>query len=515
MRTNRGAWMLAGLVAGAAGLATSYAVAAVMAVRDSPVVAVSELVIRLAPGAVVEQAIDRLGAADKPLLVGGIFVLLAVAFAWAGLLAARRWWAASLVFGALAAVGVAAIAIQDQPSAMSYLPIGVGLVTWLGVLSMLASRLRALEDPQPGFGQGPPLDAVAGRRGFLFGVGSVVLVSAGLGVLGRFWGRSRRSVEETRSLLRIPRVTEPKVPAKARIGLAGVSSWQTAEEDFYLIHTAIALPTIEPEEWSLRIHGLVDRPLTLTYQDLLDRKRSEAWITLNCVSNVVGGDLIGNAWWSGVRLADLLEEAGVQPGADALLQTSDDGWTCGTPISAVTDGRDAMLAVAMNGRPLPVEHGFPVRTIVPGLYGFVSATKWVVDIEVTRFDDFDAYWTTKGWSEQAPVRLASRIDVPRGGSDVDAGQVRVGGVAWQQHVGIAGVEVSVDGGAWQSVEIASPPTDDTWVQWAGTVDLAPGDHVLRVRATSKDGEVQTGTERSVLPDGATGWHSVDVTAREA
>ncbi len=515
MRTNRGAWALAGLVAGAAGLAVSYAVAAVMAVRDSPVVAVAELVIRLAPGALVERAIERLGAADKPLLVGGILVLLALAFAWAGILAARRWWAASLVYGGLAAVGVAAIAIQEQPSMLSYLPIALGLATWLGVMSVLATRLRALDDPQPGFGQGPPPDpedAGAGRRGFLLGVGSVVLVSAGLGVLGRFWGRGRRNVEASRSLLRIPRVTEPNVPERARIGLRGVSSWQTSEKDFYLIHTAIALPTIEPAEWTLRIHGLVDRELTLSYQDLLDRKRTEAWITLNCVSNPVGGDLIGNAWWSGVRLSDLLEEAGVQPGADALLQTSDDGWTCGTPLAAVTDGRDAMLALAMNGRPLPVEHGFPVRTIVPGLYGFVSATKWLVDIEVTKFSDFDAYWTTKGWAEQAPVRLASRIDVPRSGSGVEAGQVRVGGVAWQQQVGIAAVEVSVDGGDWQQVEIASPPTDDTWVQWAGTVDLPPGDHVLRVRATGKDGEVQTGTERDVVPDGATGWHAVDVTA---
>jgi DMSO/TMAO reductase YedYZ molybdopterin-dependent catalytic subunit len=514
MRTNRGAWALSGLVAGAAGLAASYAVAAVMAVRDSPVVAVAELVIRLAPGRLVEEAIDRVGAADKPLLVGGILAVLALAFAWAGVLAAHRWWAATLVYGALAGVGVAAVAIQEQPSTMSYLPIAVGLVTWLGVMSVLATRLRTLDDPAPGFGQGPPLEAAAGRRGFLVGVGSIVLVTGGLGVLGRFWGASRRSVEESRSLLRIPRVTEPKVPGKARIGLAGVSSWQTPDDDFYLIHTAIALPTIEPEEWTLRIHGLVDRELTLTYQDLLDRKRTEAWITLNCVSNPVGGDLIGNAWWSGVRLADLLEEAGVQAGADALLQTSEDGWTCGTPIAAVTDGRDAMLALAMNGRPLPVEHGFPVRTLVPGLYGFVSATKWLVDIEVTRFADFDAYWTTKGWAEQATVRLASRIDVPRSGSDVPAGPVQVGGVAWQQQVGIAGVEVAVDGGAWQPVQIASAPSDDTWVQWAGTVDLAPGDHVLRVRAVSKDGEVQTGTERDVVPDGATGWHAVDVTATD-
>ena len=517
MSTFRGAWSLAGLVAGGAGLATSYAIAAVMAVRDSPVVAVAELVIRLTPGPLVEQAIASVGDRDKPLLVGGILVVLALGFAWAGRLAARRWWAAALLLAVLAAVGVAAVAIQEQPSAASYLPIAVGFVTWLLVLSVLTDRLRRAEAEPAAAQQAGPGEAAAarpGRRGFLLGAGAVVVASAGLGVLGRVWGSGRRAVEESRRLLRIPRVTEPRVPAAARIGEPGVSSWVTPADDFYLIHTAIALPTIEPEEWRLRIHGMVDRELVLSYQNLLDRKRTEAWITLNCVSNPVGGDLIGNAWWSGVRLQKLLAEAGVQEGADALLQTSEDGWTCATPVAAVTDGRDAMLALAMNGRPLPVEHGFPVRTIVPGLYGFVSATKWLVDIEVTRFSDVDAYWTTKGWAEQAPVRLASRIDVPQPGQSVPAGQVRVGGVAWKQRVGIAGVEVAVDDGTWQSVEIASPPTDDTWVQWAGTVELDPGDHVLRVRATGKDGEVQTGTERDVVPDGATGWHAVDVTATE-
>ncbi|MGH3348436.1 MAG: molybdopterin-dependent oxidoreductase, partial [Nocardioides sp.] len=334
----------------------------------------------------------------------------------------------------------------------------------------------------------------------------------GLGVLGRLWGSGRRRVEASRRLLRLTGVSEPKVPPATNLGLDGVSHWVTPADEFYLIHTAIALPTIEPEEWRLRIHGMVDRELTLTFRDLLSRKRTEAWVTLNCVSNPVGGDLIGNAWWSGVRLATILDGLGVSPDADAVLQTSDDGWTCGTPLAALTDGRDAMLAVAMNGRPLPVEHGFPVRTIVPGLYGFVSACKWVVDLEVTRFDRIEAYWTGKGWAEQAPVRLASRIDVPRGGSSVPAGEVRVGGVAWQQRVGIRQVEISLDGGAWEAVSLGKTPTLDTWVQWAGTITVVPGDHVLRVRATSEDGEVQTGAERDVVPDGATGWHEVEFSA---
>jgi DMSO/TMAO reductase YedYZ molybdopterin-dependent catalytic subunit len=493
-------------VAGLAGLATSYFLATLLGIRDSPVVAVAELVVQLSPGQVVEWAIQRLGHYDKPVLIGGILLLLALAFAAIGSLAARRWSLALAGFGALAGVGVLAVALSETTAPAAYLPLAVGFVTWVVTLDLLTRGLR----------KEPAGEAVAAgsRRGFLLGSATVAVLALGLTGLGRLMGRGRRAVESERALLRLPGVSEPRVPASARIGLPGVSSWETPADDFYLIHTALAIPTIAPEDWRLRIHGLVDRELVLRFQDLIDRRLTEAWITLNCVSNPVGGDLIGNAWWSGVRLADLLAEAGVRPEADAVLQTSEDGWTCGTPLAALTDDRDAMLAVAMNGRPLPVEHGFPVRTIVPGLYGFVSATKWLVDLEVTRFDRFEAYWTGKGWAEQAPVRLASRIDVPRSGAGVPPGEVRVGGVAWAQQVGIEGVEVSVDGGAWTGVEIASPPTDDTWVQWAGSVSLEPGDHVLRVRATSKAGEVQTGVERDVVPDGATGWHQVDVTAED-
>ncbi len=508
MSTQRYAWPLAGLVAGVAGLATSYATANVMSVRSSPVVSVAELVITLTPGEVVERAIGVLGFNDKPVLITGILVVLALLFALAGWLAARHWWAPVVVFGLIAAVGVAAVAAQEPPSTTSYLPLVIGFVTWLVVLSALTARIGR---PRP---RAEEADQDGSRRGFLLAAAGVAAVSLGLGVLGRAWGGSRRRVEESRRLLRLTEVTEPKVPPATKVGLAGISSWVTSTADFYLIHTAIALPTIEPEEWRLRIHGMVERELTLSFQNLLERERTEAWVTLNCVSNPVGGELIGNAWWSGVRLASLLDELGVSSDADCVLQTSDDGWTCGTPLAALTDSRDAMLAIAMNGRPLPVEHGFPVRTIVPGLYGFVSACKWVVDIEVTRFDRIEAYWTGKGWSEQAPVRLASRIDVPRSGAEVAAGEVRVGGVAWQQQVGIRTVEISLDGGAWEPVLLGMAPTVDTWVQWAGTITVSPGDHALRVRATSADGEVQTSAERGVVPDGATGWHEVEFSASE-
>ena len=328
---------------------------------------------------------------------------------------------------------------------------------------------------------------------------------------GRLFGRSARAVETSRRLLRLP-VRRGAVPADAELGLPEVTPWRVPNRDFYRIDTALVVPAIDPSEWRLRIHGMVDREITLTYEDLLARELTEAWVTLCCVSNEVGGDLIGNAFWSGVRVADLLAEAGVSPAADAVKQTSEDGWNCGTPLQALTDDRNALLAVAMNGKPLPLDHGFPVRVVVPGLYGFVSATKWVVDLEVTRFDRFEAYWTERGWSAEGPVKTQSKIEVPGSGSEVTAGPLRVGGYAWAQHTGISRVEVRLDGDAWVPAELGGVPDDDTWVQWAATLDVADGEHTLAVRATDKTGYTQTAARADVLPDGATGWHTIDFTA---
>ena len=526
MRTFRGAWSTSGLVAGFAGLATSYFVAMAMTIRDSPVVAVAELVIRLTPGPVAEKAISILGHRDKQVLVLIILLLVSLLFAWAGRLAARAWWAPLLVFVPLSVLGGVAASMQHGASALDVLPVVVGFVTWLISLSLLTEPLHraraatstttpATTASAPAAASGPATEPTAPgrtRRSFLIRGGAIAAASVALGMAGRAVGRGRRHVEETRRLLKLSGVTAPVVPPGARLPLDDMSPWMTPADDFYKINTAIVVPAIEPVDWQLRIHGMVDREVVLTYQDLVDRQLTEGWVTLNCVSNPVGGPLIGNAWWSGVRLADLLREAGVHPEADAILQTSDDGWTCGTPLSALADNRNAMLALAMNGEPLPIDHGFPVRTLVPGLYGYVSACKWVVDIEVTQFSQFSAYWTERGWGERGPVKLSSRIDVPSSGGELSAGSARIGGVAWAQHIGIEAVEVALDGGDWQPAEIAHPPTDDTWVQWVATVDVAEGDHVVRVRATDKNGLVQTGVEREVLPDGATGWHSVDFTA---
>ena len=307
--------------------------------------------------------------------------------------------------------------------------------------------------------------------------------------------------------------SEPVVPAGADLRVRGLTPWRTPVATFYRVDTALGTPLVDPYDWRLRVHGRVERELELSFDDLLGRELVEAWVTLTCVSNQVGGDLAGNARWTGVRVADVLREAGVRPGADAVRTRSADGWTAGTPLDVLTDGRDALLAVAMDGEPLPVEHGFPVRMVVPGLYGYVSATKWLVELEVTRFADFTAYWTDKGWAAQAPVKTASRIDVPSGSDSVPVGRVAVAGVAWAQHRGVAKVEVRVDDGPWAVARLAGVPSDDTWRQWVLMWDATPGVHLLTVRATDGTGAVQTEVPSPPMPGGATGWHSVEVEVR--
>jgi DMSO/TMAO reductase YedYZ molybdopterin-dependent catalytic subunit len=498
---TRARWALAGLLAGIGGLATAYLTATWLGLRGNPVTDVAELVIKLTPGPVAEDAIQVVGRHDKPLLVTGVLVVVLLIFAALGLLACRSHGAAVAGFVVLGVIGLIANQSQYGAPATGILPTLVGVFTWLAILGVLAAYLR----PQP-FGE------VDRERRFLLlasgiGVGSVVV-----GLLGWRVGGHRRAVDSAREALDLDGVTNPGPPAGVEVGLDGIAAWQTPNSRFYRIDTSLVPPAIAPDDWDLRIHGMVDHEITLTYDDLVRRPRHQIWMTLNCVSNPVGGPLISNAWWTGVRLRDLLEEAGVQSGADAVKQTSDDGWTCGTPLSALLDDRGAMLAYAMNGEPLPIEHGFPVRTLVPGLYGYVSACKWVRQIEVTTFDSFSAYWTERGWSALGPVKLASRIDVPHDGAHVPAGRVRVGGLAWQQNTGISAVQVQLDGGGWQPATLARKNLLDSWLQWAATVDAAPGRHQLAVRAVNDDGQVQTAVRADPVPDGASGWHTIDFTA---
>ena len=513
---------LAGAVAGLSGIAVSHVLTNLLNARITPIQAVAEVIIAKTPLSVAEPLIQLVGQRDKPILVAGVTVAIVLLGAVAGLLSRRSRLAANLVFLAMGAIAFGALASRPGFTSASVLPLVGGIAAWLVVFAFLVDAAdRVSTSPVPAAGSspadGPATEARAGdrdgasRRSFLVRAGAVGLAALAVAAGGQALGRGRRAVETSRRLLRLP-VGRGKAPDTASLEVPGVHPWRSSNAEFYRIDTALVLPSIDPMDWRLRIHGMVDKEITLTYRDLLDRELTEAWVTLCCVSNPVGGNLIDNAFWSGVRIADLLAEAGVSSDADAVLQTSEDGWTCGTPIEALTDDRDAMLAIAMNGEPLPIEHGFPVRMVVPGLYGFVSATKWLVDLEVTRFEKISAYWTRRGWAEQAPVKTESKIEVPFDGQAVKAGPMRVGGYAWAQHTGISAVEVRLDGNAWTRADLGGVPTDDTWVQWAATLDVPAGDHTLAVRATDKSGYTQTSARVDVVPDGATGWDSIEFRA---
>jgi DMSO/TMAO reductase YedYZ molybdopterin-dependent catalytic subunit len=299
-------------------------------------------------------------------------------------------------------------------------------------------------------------------------------------------------------------------PADAQVGVKGVTPYVIDNASFYRIDTALVVPRLDTAGWSLKVHGMVDREVTIDWATLLTKPMQDALVTLMCVSNEVGGELTGNAIWTGWPVRELLAMAGPKPGADMVLSTSSDGWTAGTPLSVLTDDRNALLAIAMNGKPLPFEHGFPVRLVVPGLYGYVSATKWVTDLKVTTFADDQGYWTPRGWSARGPVKTESRIDVPRPGDRVTAGKVAVAGIAWAQHRGIKAVEVRVDDGEWKPARLAAEPTVDSWRQWVLEWQAVKGNHTITVRATDAEGVVQTEAQAPPAPDGATGWHTITV-----
>jgi len=397
----------------------------------------------------------------------------------------------------LAGVAVLAAATRADAGQTGFVPSFVAGVVALVILRLFSRRLAGLHDSTGGG---------VSRRGFLQLTAGVALGSVAVGALGKVIGGHRTAVTDARAALRLPE--PPSLAPPAGVQAAGATPWVTPNDDFYRIDTALSVPLILPADWRLRIHGMVEREIELTFDDLLKRTVVHKWVTLACVSNEVGGDLIGNALWSGILLKDLLAEAVPAATADAIKSTSKDGFTAGTPLSTLTDDRQSMLAFAMNGQPLPLEHGFPVRIVVPGLYGYVSATKWLTDIEVTRFDQFEGYWTPRGWSERGPIKLSSRIDTPR--SKASGGQVTVAGVAWDQHVGVSKVEVRVDGGPWHQATLATDASIDTWRQWHWTWDAPRGNHVLQVRAFDAKGNPQIETQAPPAPNGSTGLHSVTI-----
>lgn len=492
MRKTSGA--LTGVAAAAVALGVAELVAVATGPRSAPVVAVGGVVVDHVPEPVKQVAIDLFGVHDKTALQAGTVLLLLASAALVGLAAVRNIWYGVAGVALFGAIGAVAAVTRYHAGAQAVLPSAVGAVA-AGLL--LATMLRDAPRHE------------VDRRKLLSGTLGAIGVAALAGFSGR-WLSTRRDVAEARDAVSLPAPASPApaVPAGADVGASGLASYVTGNDDFYRIDTALVVPRVDPRTWQLRVHGRVRRSLTLTFDDLLRRPMVERYVTLACVSNEVGGDLIGNARWLGVPVKGLLEEAEPLPGADQVVARSTDGWTCGTPTAALLDGRDALLAVGMNGEPLPLEHGFPVRMVVPGLYGYVSACKWITELELSRFQDFDAYWVPRGWARQAPIKTQSRIDTPRDGAA--PGTITVAGVAWAQHRGVGKVEVRVDDGPWQAATLAGTVSVDTWRQWYWRWEATRGEHTLTVRATDSTGATQPEQEAPPAPDGATGWHSVTV-----
>lgn len=499
---------IAGGVAGVVGLAVAELGAGLIARDGSPVSDLAQVVISVLPASWVNAAGGVLGTWLRIGLMAAIVVVALVLAVIAGQLELKHKQLSLAIYLPVGAVTLLAVSTQVGPGALGYVPAALGLAAGYLTLRLLIAEIRR-----------PPgaLEPVAAeRRNFLKTAGLVTLGGIVVAGAGRMLVQAANKVAEVRTKIVLPTAANPAptVPPAADLDIAGLTPYVTANESFYRIDTALQLPTIDPDTWTLKVTGLVENEITMGYEELLARPLTEHFTTLTCMSNQVGGDLSGNAVWLGLPVRELLAEAGPQTGADAVLSTSQDGWTAVTPLSTLTDADvNALLAVGMNGEPLPAEHGFPVRMVVPGLYGDVSATKWLTELKVTTFDDDTGYWAQKGWAERGPIKIASRIDIPRR-SVVTQGTVIVAGVAWAQTIGISKVEVQIDDGPWQEAELAETVGPDTWRQWSyeWAAD-EPGDYVLTVRATDSDGRVQTDTQAPPFPNGASGLYSVEIKVR--
>jgi DMSO/TMAO reductase YedYZ molybdopterin-dependent catalytic subunit len=549
--TSRWPARLAGVVAAGVALAVGELVTGTSRGARSLVASVGTQVVDRASGGVVKWAIEQFGTADKAVLLTSIVVISLVLGGLLGGASARRPWVAPLGFGAAATLGalagVADPTSSDGPAVAA--AVAAALAGWatlwalLGVLRTggplpVTTTRRPVAPPSPPrVAPGPahaeamvaadselaiPRSRVGDRRAFFAWTGAAAAFAGAAAVGGRALA-GRSTTEVARANVVLPPVSLPPAGAGALstaapdgLAVEGLSPFITPNADFYRIDTALVLPQVDPTDWRLEVKGAVPDAFSLSFDELLDLPMIEAPVTIACVSNEVGGDLVGTAVWQGVPLTTVLERAGlrsgaVPDGAAQLVCRSVDGFTVGFPTEMALDGRVAMVAVGMNGEPLPVRNGFPARLVVAGLYGYVSATKWLRSIELTGWDDFDAYWIPRGWAKEAPVKTQSRIDVPRAGSDVAAGVVAVAGVAWAPTRGITRVEVQVDEGPWQEARLGPGWGDDVWRQWVFEWDAGPGEHRLQVRATDGDGVTQTEERTRVDPDGATGWHGRTVT----
>jgi len=487
-------------------LGVAQLIAGLIRGTTSPVISVGEWVIDHVPAPVKELAIRQFGTNDKPMLILGTVVLLAVFALVIGMLAVRRRWIGVVGIGVFGAVGVATAVTRTAATAKSAVPATVGSLVAAATLMFL---LRPGPSGKVAEGASP---APTDRRRFLLGVAAFGAVAVAAGGAGRALAR-RFDVSSIRAAIRLPRATSvaPALPATADLGIAGITPFTTTNRDFYRVDTALVLPQVSPDGWELSVKGMVERERTYTFEDLLGRDDVvERDITLVCISNEVGGPYAGNARWLGVPLANILDEAGVHDDADQLVSRSVDGYTAGTPTAVVMDGRDALVAFGMNGEPLPVRHGFPVRLVVPGVYGYNSATKWLTGLELTTFASYDAYWAARGYAQQGPLETLTRIDTPQGLAKLAPGRVPIGGVAWAIRRGIEQVEVRIDDGPWQPARMGDVANGDTWRQWTLPWDATRGNHQITARATDGEGVLQTEERTPPLPDGASGWHSVVV-----
>ena len=504
-RVSLGAAALAGVAAGAAALGVAELLAGILPGAASPIIAIGDLVISLQPPGAKQFVVDLFGTADK--LVLNLFIA-AVAIAGAagiGILARSRPGVATLGFGAAGLLALAA-GLRDPLSEpiTTFLVVVAAVVTGVVVLRWLLrlAAPAATEAEMPDWS----------RRRFIGSSIAVIGVAAASGTVGRaLLDRGRLVGSTTETNIPAAGASAPPLPDGSSLDVSGITPLVVPNAEFYRIDTALLVPRPDIDSWSLRLTGLVDAPFEMTYEELLAMPLIEQYVTIACVSNEVGGNLVGNALWRGARLKDLLDRARIRSEATQIVGRSVDGFTVGFPTAhAIADDREPMVAVAMNGEPLPANHGFPARLIVPGLYGYVSATKWLTEIELTTWDAFDAYWIPLGWSKTGPILTQSRIDTPQNGASVSAGTIPVAGVAWAPDRGISAVEIRIDGAAWEPAETSTPISDATWVQFLHPWDAAGGEHTLEVRATDGTGEVQTDERTRPAPDGARGHHTIRV-----
>lgn len=517
---------LSGVISGAVFLATAELFALIFARSASPLLAVGGFVIDIVPQPFKEFAIATFGEYDKIALLVGLGLAVVIASAIAGILQLLRPPLGVIALVVAGALSTAAIVTRAGVTPLAFLPPVLGTIAGSILIVLLIRRLKtwkasavpvamtdrrgeglAVTDRETVGQDAEQSPKAMGRRQFFILAGIASASAVVVGIASRAVSMTVASVATIRDALKLP---APKstvaVPKGAELDIPGLSTLFTPNKDFYRVDTALTVPTIDPSTWRLVIDGMVDQRVEMSFQDILDMGLDEYAITLTCVSNEVGGDLVGNAKWLGVPLRDVLKKAGVKSGADMVLSKSVDGYTASTPLSSLTDDNiDAILAVGMNGEPLPLEHGFPVRMVVPGLYGYVSATKWLTELKVTTFDKDEAYWTPRGYSAEAPIKFASRVDTPKVGQAVDAGRIPIAGVAWAQTVGIERVEVRIDEGEWLPATLSAPINENTWVQWFMEWDATPGTHYVAVRAINKNGDMQIEERAPIAPNGSSGW----------